>query len=82
MSGGPNGCRRQPIPQFKEAEGKSNDEWWQYKGDQLRAMRDQIEDLTTQVSNWCHHNGNRSRNPFTERRMQGHQHLACGHANY
>ena len=51
MNGGPNGCCHQPRLWFAEAKGKSNAEWWQYKEDRLRAMRDQIEDLTTQVSN-------------------------------
>jgi hypothetical protein len=81
MNGGPNDCRCQPRSQFAEAEGKSNVEWWQYKEDRLKAMRDQIEDLTTQVSDWCHDNGNGSRNLFTERQMQGCQHLAQTHAN-
>jgi hypothetical protein len=44
-------------------------------------MRDQIEDLTTQLSNLCRHNEDGSRNLFTDRRMQGHQHLAQAHAN-
>ena len=82
MSGGPNGCHRQLRPRFAEAEGKSNAEWWQYKEDRLRVMKDQIEDLTTQVSDWCHHNGNGSKNPFTERQTQGRQHLAQAHANW
>jgi hypothetical protein len=44
-------------------------------------MRNQIKDLTTQVSDWCRHNGNGFRNPFTECRTQRHQHLAQAHAN-
>jgi hypothetical protein len=67
MNGGPNGCLRQPILLFAEAEGKSITEHWQYKEDQFNAMRDQIEDLTTQISNLCHHNENGSRNPFKHR---------------
>jgi hypothetical protein len=38
-------------------------------------MRDQIEDFTTQLSNLRGHKGNGSRNPCTERRTQGRQHL-------
>ena len=81
MSGGPNGFHRQPIPQFMEAEGKSITKCWQYKEDQFRAMRDQIEDLTTQISNLRGHKGNWSRNPFTKRRTYGRQHLAQAHDN-
>ena len=33
MNDGSNGCRRQPIPRFAEAEGKSIAERWQYKED-------------------------------------------------
>jgi hypothetical protein len=64
-----------------EAEGKSNVELWQYKDDKFQAMRDQIKDLITQLSNLCCHNEDGSRNPFMERRMQGGQHLAQAHAN-
>jgi hypothetical protein len=39
-------------------------------------MRDQIEDLTTQLSNLHGHKGSRSRNPCIERQTQGSQHLA------
>jgi hypothetical protein len=81
MNGGPKDCRCQPKPRFAEAEGKSNIEWWQYKEDRLKPIRDQIEDLTTQVSDWGHHNGNGSRNLFIERRTQGCQPLAQAHAN-
>jgi hypothetical protein len=55
MSGRPNGFCCQPIPRFTEAKGKSIIERWQYKEDQFRTMRDQIEDLTTQISNLCGH---------------------------
>jgi hypothetical protein len=44
-------------------------------------MGDQIEDLTTQISNLRGHKRSGSRNPFTEHRTQGHQHLAQAHAN-
>ena len=81
MSGGPNNCRCQPIPRFAEAEGKSIIEYWQYKEDQFKAMRDQIEDLTTQISNLCSYKGSGSRNPFTECQMHRCQHLAQAHAN-
>jgi hypothetical protein len=64
-----------------KAEGKFIAERWQYKEDQFWAMRDQIEDLTTQLSNLCCHNEDGSRNPFKERRIQGRQHLAQAHAN-
>jgi SpoVK/Ycf46/Vps4 family AAA+-type ATPase len=47
MSVGSNSCRRQPKLQFAGAEGKFITERWQHKEDQFRAMRDQIEDLTT-----------------------------------
>jgi hypothetical protein len=76
MKGGPNGCRCQPRLRFVEAEGKSNVEWWQYKEDQFKAMRDQIEDLIAGISNMCSHKGSGSRNPFAERRMHRRQHLA------
>jgi hypothetical protein len=46
------------------------------------AMRGQIKDLTTQISNLCGHKGNGSRNPFTERQTHGCQHLAQAHANW
>jgi hypothetical protein len=67
MNGGPNGCCRQLIPQFVKSEGKSIAKRWLYKENQFRAMRDQIEDLTTQISNLCGHIRSGSRNPFTER---------------
>jgi hypothetical protein len=66
MSGGPNSYHCQPRPRFAKAEGKFIVECWQYKV-QFRAIRDQIEDLTTQLSNLCRHNEDGSRNPFTER---------------
>jgi hypothetical protein len=69
MSGGLDNCRRQPRPQFAEVEGKSIDERWQHKEDQLWAMGDHIEDLTTQLSNLRGHKGSGSRNPCTERRV-------------
>jgi hypothetical protein len=51
MSGGPNGCRRQPRVRYAEAEGKSTAEYWQHVEDRFKAMRDQIKDLITQISN-------------------------------
>jgi hypothetical protein len=44
-------------------------------------MRDQIEDFTTQLSNLRGHKGNGSRNPCTERRTQGRQHLVQAPTN-
>jgi hypothetical protein len=76
MSSGSNNCRCQPKPRFAEEEGKFIVERWQYKKDQFWAMRDQIEDLTTQLSNMHGHKGSGYRNPCTERPTQGHQHLA------
>jgi hypothetical protein len=81
MSGGSDSCRRQPRPRFAEAEGKFIAEHRQHKEDQFRAMRDQIEDLTTQLSNLRGHKGSGSRNSCTERRMQGRQHLAQAPTN-
>jgi hypothetical protein len=81
MSGGSNSCRRQPRPRFTEAEGKSIAKCWQHKEDQFWAMRDQIEDLTTQLSNLRGHKGGGSRNPCTERRMRGRQYLAQAPTN-
>ena len=74
ISGGSDSCHRQPTPQLAEAEGKFIAECWQHKEDQFRAMRDQIEDLTTQLSNLHGHKGSGSRNPCTERQTQGRQH--------
>jgi hypothetical protein len=71
MDGGPNGCRRQPRQRFAKVESKSNDKWWQYKNDQFKAMKDQIEDLTTGISNLCSHKRSGSRNPFAERKTHG-----------
>jgi hypothetical protein len=67
MSGGSDSCRRQPRPRFTGAEGKFIAERRQHKEDQFRAMRDQIEDLTTQLSNLRGHKGSGSRNSCTER---------------
>jgi hypothetical protein len=70
MSGGSDSCRCQPRLRFVEAEGKFIVKHWQHKEDQFRAMRDQIEDLTTQLSNLRGHKGSGSRNRVqsTERR--------------
>jgi hypothetical protein len=76
MNGGSNSCRRQPRPRIAKVEGKSIAECWQHMEDQFRAMGDHIEDLTTQLSKLCGHKGSGSRNPCTERRTQGRQHLA------
>jgi hypothetical protein len=81
MSGGSDSCRRQPRPRFAEAEGKFIAEHRQHKEDQFRAMRDQIEDLTTQLSNLRGHKGSGSRNSCIERRTQGRQHLAQAPTN-
>jgi hypothetical protein len=70
MSGGSNSCRLQPRSQFTEAGGKFIVERWQYNEDQFRAMRDQIEDLTTKLSNLRDNKGSGSRNPCIERRTQ------------
>jgi hypothetical protein len=75
MSGGSDNCRRQPRPRFAGEEGKFIAERRQHKEDQFRAMRDQIEDLTTQLSNLRGHKGSGSGNSCTERRTQGRQHL-------
>jgi hypothetical protein len=80
MSGGPNDCRRQPRLRFAVAKGKSNAEPWQYKGDQFRALEDQLETSPTQISNLCRYKGNGSRNPFVERQTHGRQHHAQAHA--
>ena len=82
MSGEPNNCCRQPIPRFVKAEGKSYAERWQHREDQFKAMRDQIEDLTTQISNLCGHKVIGSRNPIVECQTHGSQHLAQAHANW
>jgi hypothetical protein len=81
MSGGSDSCRRQPRQRFVGAEGKIIAERWQHKRDQFRAMRDHIEDLTTQLSNLRGHKGSGSRNPCTERQTQGRQHLAQAPTN-
>ena len=81
MSGGSDNCCRQPRPRFVEVEGKFIAERWQYKEDQFRAMRDQIEGLTTQLSNLCGHKGSGSRNLCIERQTQGHQQLAQAPTN-
>ena len=81
ISGGLGNCCRQPRPQFMEAEGKFIVECWQYKEDQFWAMRDQIGDLTTQLSNLRGHKGSGSKNLCTEREMQGRQYLAQASTN-
>ena len=68
MNGGSDSCCRQPRSQFMEAEGKFIAKCWQYKEVQFWAIRDQIEDLTTQLSNLRGYKGSGSRNPCIERR--------------
>jgi hypothetical protein len=68
-------------PRFAGEEGKFIAERQQHKEDQFRAMRDQIEDLTTQLSNLRGHKGSGSGNSCTERRTQGRQHLAQAPTN-
>ena len=70
-NGGLNSCHRQPRLRFIEAEGKSNAEWWQYKEDQFKAMRDQIEGLIIRIFNLCSHKGSGFRNPFAKHRTYG-----------
>jgi hypothetical protein len=65
MSGGSDSFRRQPKLRFAGAEGKFIAKCWQHKEDQFWAMGDQIEDLTTQLSNLRGHKGSGSRNPCT-----------------
>jgi hypothetical protein len=81
MSGGLDSCRCQPRSRFTGLEGKFIAEHWQHKEDQFWAMRDQIEDLTTQLSNLRGHKGSGSRNPCTEHRTQGRQYLAQAPTN-
>ena len=81
MSGGSDSCRRQSRPRFMEAEGKFIVERWLYKEDQFQAMSDQIEDLTTQLSNLRGHKGSESRNLCIEHQTQGRQHLAQAPTN-
>jgi hypothetical protein len=81
MSGGLDSSHCQPRSRFTRLEGKFISERWQHKKDQFWAMRDQIEDLTTQLSNLRGHKGGGSRNPCTEHRMQGHQYLAQAPTN-
>ena len=71
VSGGLNSCRRQPIPQFAEAESKFITETRQYKGDQFWALEDQLETSPTQISNLCRYKGNGSRNSSVEHRTYG-----------
>jgi hypothetical protein len=66
ISDGPNYFRCQPRLRFAMAEGKSNAEPWQYKGDQFRALEDQLEASPTQIFNLCRHKGNGSKNPSAE----------------
>ena len=48
--------------------------------EQLEAVGDHIEALITQLLNMGGHNGNGSRNPYTEHRTHGRQHYAQAHA--
>jgi hypothetical protein len=78
---GPNIRRRQPRPWYTGVEDKFIAEYRQHMKEQFTVLGDQIKALATQISNFCGHNEIGSRNPFTERRMQGRQHLAQAHAN-
>jgi hypothetical protein len=49
--------------------------------DRFEAMRDQIEALTTRLSNMGGHSGSGSRNPFAERQTHERQHHVQVHAN-
>jgi hypothetical protein len=80
MGSGLNGCRRQPILRFAEAEGKFIVETRQHMEEQFAAWEDQLETSPTQISNMGGHKGNGSRNPFAERRTQGRQHHVQAHA--
>ena len=80
MSGGPNGCRCQPRPQFAKAEGKFNVETRQHMEEPFTALEDQLETSPTQISNLCHHKGNGSRNPYVEHQTHGPQHHVQAHA--
>ena len=81
MGGRPNGCRRQLIPRFAEAEGKFIVETRQHMEEQFVALEDQLETSPTQISNLCHHKGNGSRNPSAKRRTHELQHHVQAHAN-
>ena len=48
--------------------------------EQFAALEDQLETSLTQISNVYGHNGNRSRNPYAERRKHGRQHHAQAYA--
>jgi hypothetical protein len=50
-------------------------------GEQLKAMREQIEALATQLSNMGDHNGNGSGNPFAVHRTNGYKHHSQVQAN-
>jgi hypothetical protein len=67
---------------FAEIEDKSIVERCQYKDDQFRVMKDQIVDLTTQISYLCGYKGNEFRNLFAKCQTHGCQHLAQAHANW
>ena len=81
MDSGLNGCRRQPIPRFAQAEGKFIAETRQHMEEQFAALEDQLETTPTQISNLCRHKGSGYRNLFTKRRTHGRQHFAQAHAN-
>jgi hypothetical protein len=78
---GPNVCRRQLRPWYTGAEDKFIAKYRQHMEAQFTILGDQIKALPTQISNLCGHNEIGCRNPFTERRTQGRQHLAQAHAN-
>jgi hypothetical protein len=78
---GLNVCRRQPRPWYMGAEDKFIAKYQQHMEEQFTVLGDQIKALATQISNLCGHNEIGSRNPFTERRTHGHQHLVQAYAN-
>ena len=78
--GGPNGCRRQPIPRFVEAKDKFIAEIQQHMEKQFVALEDQLETSPTQIFNVCGHNGNGSWNPYVECQTHECQDHAQAHA--
>ena len=80
MSGGPNGCRHQPILRFAEVGGKFITETRQHMEEQFATLEDQLETSPTQISSLCRHMENGFRNPYAECRMHGRKHHAQAHA--
>ena len=73
--------RRQPRLWYMRAEDKFIAKHWQHMEEQFTAMGDQIDALTTQLSNMGGHNGNGSRDPSAERGTHKSQHHAQAYAN-